>query len=148
MLNFLILHGVNLNMFGRRNKNIYGTVTLADINSALENLARELGVGIEIFQTDCEGDMIRRIHAALDENIAGIVINAGAWTHYSIAIADALDILTVPIVEIHLSNIQAREEFRRKSVLSQVVTGSICGFGLQSYLLGLRACVYLAGEKK
>lgn len=143
-MNFLVLHGVNLNMFGRRDKKQYGSATLAEINAAIENLALELGVGVEIFQSNHEGEMVERIHAALDENFSGILINAGAWTHYSHAIADALAILPVPIVEIHMSNVHAREDFRHKSVLAGVVRGSIAGFGVESYLLGLRAAISLA----
>lgn len=139
-----MLHGVNLNMFGRRDAKHYGTATLSDINEALEELAKELGVEITIFQTNHEGEMVERIHAALDENFSGLLINAGAWTHYSHAIADALAILPVPVIEIHMSNIHAREEFRHNSVLSPVVCGSIAGFGVESYLLGLRAAVFMA----
>jgi 3-dehydroquinate dehydratase, type II len=143
-MNFLVLHGVNLNMFGHRDKKQYGTATFAQINTAIENLAMELGVGVEIFQSNHEGEMVERIHAALAENFSGILINAGAWTHYSYAIADALAILSVPIVEIHMSNVHAREDFRHKSVLSNVARGSIAGFGVESYLLGLRAAISLA----
>lgn len=142
-MNILILHGVNLNMFGRRDPAHYGTATLAEINSALTILAMELGASLEIFQTNHEGDMVERIHTAVDQNFSAIVINAGAWSHYSHAIADALAILPIPVVEAHMSNIYAREEFRRHSVLSSVVRGSIAGFGPDSYLLALRAAVSL-----
>lgn len=145
-MNFLVLHGVNLNMFGRRDKKQYGTATFAEINAAIENLALELGVGVEIFHTNHEGEMVERIHAALDENFSGILINAGAWTHYSYAIADALAMLPVPVVEIHMSNVHAREDFRHYSVLSHVARGSIAGFGVESYLLGLRAALSLADK--
>lgn len=148
MQNYLILHGVNLDMFGRRDKKIYGTATLSEIDAALEKLAGELGVDVTFFQSNHEGEMVERIHKANDENLSGVVINAGAWTHYSLAIADALAILSIPVVETHLSNIHAREEFRQHSVFSKIVAGSICGFGPESYLLGLRACVYLANAKK
>lgn len=140
----LVLHGVNLNMFGRRDPAQYGTATLEDINAALAALAGELGVELATFQTNHEGAMVERIHAALDDGTAAVVINAGAWTHTSHAIADALAILPVPVVEVHMSNVHAREPFRHESVLARVCAGSIAGFGVQSYLLGLRAACALA----
>lgn len=140
----LVLHGVNLNMFGRRDPAQYGTATLDDINAALAALAGELGVELATFQTNHEGDMVERIHAALDDGTAAVVINAGAWTHTSHAIADALAILSAPVVEVHMSNVHAREPFRHESVLARVCAGSIAGFGVQSYLLGLRAACALA----
>ena len=149
-MRILVLHGVNLNMFGRRDPTHYGTATLAQIDSGLETLAAELGVTVECFQTNHEGEMVERIHKVLDEDIQALVINAGAWTHYSHAIADALAILKLPVVEVHMSNVHARENFRHHSVLSPVCTGSICGFGPSSYLLGLRAAldaVATAAEK-
>lgn len=144
-MTILILHGVNLNMFGRRDPVQYGTATLEDINAALVTLAAELGVELVTFQTNHEGTMVERIHAALDDGIAAVVINAGAWTHTSHALADALAILPVPVVEVHMSNVHAREPFRHESVLARACVGSIAGFGVQSYLLGLRAAVSLAG---
>lgn len=146
-MKILILHGVNLGMFGRRDKTHYGSATLEEINDALKNLATELGCEIEIFQTDYEGEMVKAIHDALDLQISGVVINAGAWTHYSYAIADALAILTCPVVEVHMSRVFDREEFRRKSVLAQVASGVIAGFGPDSYLLGLRAVHSLASRE-
>ena len=143
-MTILVLHGVNLNMFGRRDPAHYGTATLADIDAALAALAAELGVELATFQTNHEGDMVERIHAALDDGTAAVVINAGAWTHTSHAIADALAILPVPVVEVHMSNVHAREPFRHESVLARVAAGSIAGFGVLSYLLGLRAAVALA----
>ena len=144
MHDYLILHGVNLNMFGRRDPAHYGTSTLADINAALTGLADELGVRLDIFQTNHEGRMVERIHRALDDGTRGIVINAGAWTHYSYAIMDALGMLRAPVVEVHMSNVHAREAFRHESVLARVSAGSIAGFGPGSYLLGLRAVHELA----
>ncbi len=146
-MKILILHGVNLGMFGRRDKTHYGSATLEEINDALKNLAAALGCEIEIFQTDYEGEMVKAIHDALDPQISGVVINAGAWTHYSYAIADALAILTCPVVEVHMSRVFDREEFRRKSVLAQVASGVIAGFGPDSYLLGLRAVHSLASRE-
>lgn len=146
-MSILVLHGVNLNMFGRRDPACYGKATLADINAALAQLAQELGVQLATFQTNHEGEMVERIHAALDDGTSAVVVNAGAWTHYSHAIADALDMLAVPVVEVHMSNVHAREPFRHESVLARVCVGSIAGFGVQSYLLGLRAAAALAEKQ-
>ena len=139
----LVLHGVNLNMFGQRDPKHYGTKTLAQINGALLALSQELKIRLETFQSNFEGEMIERIRRCLEEDVSAIVINAGAWTHTSYALADALAILSIPVIEVHMSNIHAREGFRHHSVLSPVVTGSIAGFGVESYLLGLRAAVSL-----
>ena len=141
MKKILMLHGVNHNMFGKRDPVQYGTITLAEIDAALVKLGRELGAEVASFQTNHEGAMCERIHQAFVEKVDAVIINAGAWTHYSYGIRDALAILTVPIVEIHMSNIHAREAFRHHSVFAEVVKGQICGFGLDSYLLGLRAAV-------
>lgn len=146
-MKILVLHGVNLNMFGKRDPAFYGTATLDDINSALVELGKELRVEVETFQTNHEGEMVERIHAAHSENVDGIVINAGAWTHYSYALADALAILSIPVAEAHMSFIFNREDFRRKSVLSPAVSGCVAGFGVDSYLLALRAVVSLAKNK-
>lgn len=149
-MRILILHGVNLNMFGRRDPAQYGSVTLAEINARLEALAVELGVETLFFQTNHEGAMVERIHRILEEDIRAVVINAGAWTHYSHAIADALAMLgqprspVIPVVETHMSNVHAREAFRHESVLAPVCAGSIAGFGAESYLLALRAAAHLA----
>lgn len=140
----LVLHGVNLNMFGKRDPKHYGSATLADIERALQALAQELGVEVEGFQTNGEREMCERLHRAHGEKVDAVVINAGAWTHYSYAIRDALAILIVPIVEVHMSNIHAREEFRHKSVIADIALGQIAGFGVDSYLLGLRAAVSAA----
>ena len=139
MKTFLMLHGINHNMFGKRDPKQYGTITLAQIDERLQALAKELGVAVESYQTNDEGAMCERIHRAYADKVDGVLINAGAWTHYSYGIRDALAILTVPIVEIHMSNVHAREAFRHVSVFSEVVRGQICGFGVDSYLLGLRA---------
>ena len=132
-MRILVLHGVNLNMFGRRDPTHYGTATLAQIDSGLETLAAELGVTVECFQTNHEGEMVERIHKVMDEDIQALVINAGAWTHYSHAIAEALAILKIPVVEVHMSNVHAREPFRHHSYLSDVAKGVICGLGAKGY---------------
>ena len=141
MKKILMLHGINHNMFGKRDPKQYGTITLAEIDAKMQSLAKELGVEVSSFQTNSEGAMCERIHQAFTEKMDAVMINAGAWTHYSYGIRDALAILTVPIIEIHMSNIHAREAFRHHSVFAEVARGQICGFGLDSYLLGLRAAV-------
>lgn len=143
MKKLLVLHGVNLNMFGKRDPAQYGTVTLAQIDAQIKKLAKELGVAVTCFQTNFEGALCERIHAAHADGTAAVVINAGAWTHYSYAMRDALAILTVPIIEVHMSNIHAREEFRHHSVIAPIAKGQIAGFGVDSYLLGLRAAAGL-----
>ena len=143
-MKILVLNGINLNMFGKRDPVQYGTVTLAEINSNLKVLAKELGVKIDHFQTNDEGAMCARIHKAFNDAVDAVLINAGAWTHYSYGIRDALAILNCPIVEVHMSNIHAREAFRHASVFSAIVKGQICGFGADSYLLALRAAVSAA----
>ena len=139
MARILVMHGVNLNMFGKRDPKQYGTETLEGINENIAALADELGVDVSFFQSNIEGAFVERIQAAHDDGTDGIVVNAGAWTHYSYAIMDALAILDIPVVEVHMSNVHAREPFRHFSVLSTVTRGSIAGFGADSYLLGLRA---------
>jgi 3-dehydroquinate dehydratase-2 len=140
-MKILMLHGINHNMFGKRDPAQYGTTTLAEIDAKLQALGRELGSEVISYQTNSEGDMCDRIHQGFAEAVDAVLINAGAWTHYSYGIRDALAILTCPIVELHMSNIHAREEFRHKSVFAEIVKGQICGFGVDSYLLALRAAV-------
>ena len=141
MKRVLMLHGVNHNMFGKRDPAQYGTITLAEIDAKMKDLARELKVEVTSFQTNSEAAMCERVHQAFTDKVDAVVINAGAWTHYSYGIRDALAILTCPIVELHMSNIHAREPFRHVSVFAEIVRGQICGFGVDSYLLGLRAAV-------
>ncbi len=140
-MKILVLHGINLNMFGKRDPAQYGTATLADIEASLQALGSELGAQVESYQTNIEGQMAERIHAAHTDGTAAVVINAGAWTHYSYGLRDALAILKCPVIEVHMSNVHAREAFRHVSVFSEIVKGQICGFGVDSYLLGLRAAV-------
>lgn len=139
MKKILVLNGINLNMFGKRDSSQYGTITLKEIDEQISKLGAEMGYDIECFQTNIEGDMAVRIHQAQEQSIAAIIINAGAWTHYSYGLADALAIFTGPIIEVHMSNVHAREEFRHHSVFAGVVKGQICGFGVTSYRLGLIA---------
>ena len=140
-MKILMLHGINHNMFGKRDPAQYGTITLDEINASLTELGNELGVQVQNFQTNSEGAMCERIHQGFTDGVDAVLINAGAWTHYSYGLRDALAILTCPIVELHMSNIHAREAFRHKSVFADIVRGQICGFGADSYLLALRAAV-------
>ncbi len=140
-MKILMLHGINHDMFGKRDPKQYGTITLDEINLQLVALGKELGATIETFQTNHEGIMCERIHQGYRDGVNAVLINAGAWTHYSYGIRDALAILTCPIVELHMSNIHAREAFRHVSVFAEIVKGQICGFGVDSYLLALRAAV-------
>jgi 3-dehydroquinate dehydratase-2 len=140
-MKFLMLHGINHNMFGKRDPKQYGTITLAQIDAQIQALGKELGVSVESYQTNSEGAMCERIHQAYADGVNGVMINGGAWTHYSYGIRDALACLTCPVVEVHMSNIHAREEFRHKSVFAEIIKGQISGFGVDSYLLALRAAV-------
>jgi 3-dehydroquinate dehydratase-2 len=147
-MKILMLHGINHNMFGKRDPKQYGTITLDEINANLTGLGKELGTELEFFQTNSEGDMCDRIHQGYKDGVDAVLINAGAWTHYSYGIRDALAILTCPIIELHMSNIHAREAFRHVSVFAEIVKGQICGFGEDSYLLALRAAVTAAKAAK
>jgi 3-dehydroquinate dehydratase II len=145
-LKIMMLHGINHSMFGKRDPKQYGTITLAQIDEQLQALGKEIGAEVESFQTDHEGEMCQRIHKAYTEGKDGVLINAGAWTHYSYGIRDALAILTCPVIELHMSNIHAREAFRHVSVFAEIIKGQISGFGVDSYLLALRAAVSAAKQ--
>ena len=140
-MKILTLNGINLNMFGKRDPAQYGTATLTEIDAKLVALGKELGAEVECFQTNHEGEMAERIHRAHTDGTQAVLINAGAWTHYSYGIRDALAILKCPIIEVHMSNIHAREEFRHHSVIAPIAKGQIAGIGVDSYLLALRAAV-------
>ena len=143
-MKILVLNGINLNMFGKRDPKQYGTITLDQINEQVVALGQELGAEVEHFQSNFEGAMCERIHQAYFDGVDAVLINAGAWTHYSYGIRDALAILACPIIEVHMSNIHAREAFRHHSVIAEIARGQIAGFGVDSYLLGLRAAVSAA----
>jgi 3-dehydroquinate dehydratase II len=140
-LNILIVHGPNLNLLGLREPGIYGTTTLAQIDARLIELGGSLGAKICSFQSNHEGAIIDRLHAARDNEEQGIVINPGGYTHTSVAIRDAIAAVAIPTVEVHLSNIHTREEFRHHSYIAPVAIGQICGFGADSYYLGLQALI-------
>ena len=140
-MKILCLNGINLNMFGKRDPAQYGTTTLAEIDAQVKQLGKDLGAHVECFQTNFEGAMAEKIHQAHVDQVDAVMINAGAWTHYSYGIRDALAILKCPIIEVHMSNIHAREAFRHQSVIAEIARGQIAGFGVDSYLLGLRAAV-------
>ncbi|MFH0926365.1 MAG: type II 3-dehydroquinate dehydratase [bacterium] len=140
MKNILILHGPNLNLLGTREKEVYGNITLEDINNSLLNLAKEYNISLEIHQSNHEGELIEYIQQAKGR-VEAIVFNPGAYTHTSIALRDAIAAVSIPVIEVHLSNIYKREPFRHKSYISEVAVGQICGFGVESYLLGLRAAM-------
>ncbi|MDK2413002.1 type II 3-dehydroquinate dehydratase [Aphanizomenon sp. PH219] len=144
-LSILVLHGPNLNLLGLREPGIYGSLTLAEINRLLESKAMELQADILFMQSNHEGVLVDAIHGALGKH-QGIVINAGAYTHTSVALRDAIAAVNLPTVEVHLSNIYRREDFRHHSYIAPVVIGQISGFGAQSYLLGLEALVYYLNQ--
>lgn len=147
-MKILIINGVNLNMLGIREPDKYGSMTLKDLEKELYAYSFELGINIEAFQSNHEGEIVEKIHNAKD-NFDGIIINAGAYTHTSIAIRDALSAVDIPTVEVHITNIYKREEFRQHSYLAPVCIGQISGFGINSYKLGLKAVVdYLSDNKK
>jgi 3-dehydroquinate dehydratase-2 len=138
----LVLHGPNLNMLGLREPEIYGHTTLADINAGLVALGRELSVEVETFQSNSEGELVTKIQEARGQ-CAALIINAGAYTHTSVALLDAILAVGLPVVEVHLSNLYKREPFRHHSYIARAAVGQICGFGAESYFLGLRAVVSL-----
>ena len=142
LLRVLVLHGPNLNLLGQRQPEIYGRTTLADIDASLVALGHELGVEVETFQSNHEGELVSKIQHAQGK-YAALLINAGAYTHTSVALLDALLAVGLPVVEVHLSNLYKREEFRHHSYIARAAVGQICGFGADSYLLGLRAAVGL-----
>ncbi|MFS0780964.1 type II 3-dehydroquinate dehydratase [Bacillus sp. 1P06AnD] len=147
MESILLLNGPNLNRLGKREPDVYGHETLADIEEKVRVRANQLGYGLTALQSNHEGDLVDALHKAEDDGLAGVILNPGAFTHYSYAIRDSIAGISLPVVEIHISNIHAREEFRHTSVLAGVSAGQIVGFGSNGYLLALQALDYmLRGE--
>lgn len=139
MKKVLVIHGPNLNLLGKREEDIYGKSSLQDINKSLQKKAKALAVEAAFFQSNHEGEIVQKIQDAKDQGFAAVLINPAAYTHTSVAIRDAVSAVDIPVVEVHLSNIYAREEFRHTSLIAPVAIGQIAGFGLNSYILGLEA---------
>lgn len=145
-MRILVINGPNINFLGIREKEIYGSRDYSDLLQLLEEKAKECKITLETFQSNCEGEIIDRIQKAYYDSVDGIIINPGAYTHYSYAIRDALASLTIPKIEVHISNVHGREEFRQISVTAPVCTGQIVGLGLQGYLLAVDAIVGIIEE--
>lgn len=137
-MKFLVINGVNLNLTGLREQAVYGKATLSEMNEQIADFAKSLGDSVDFYQSNIEGELVNKLHEAfLNKAYDGILLNAGAYTHYSYALRDAIAGIDIPVVEVHMSNVNAREEFRKISVLSEVCKGVVCGFGVGSYLAAL-----------
>ena len=137
-MKILVINGVNLNLTGKREQGVYGTETLEEINEKIKSFLEVNGDEVEFFQSNIEGELVNALHDAyLGGSCDGIILNAGAFTHYSYALRDAIAAIDIPVVEVHMSNVHARDEFRHKSVLSEVCRGVVCGFGAGSYIAAL-----------
>ena len=137
-MKFLVINGVNLNLTGKREKSVYGSATLEDINAKIAAFCNANGDSVEFYQSNIEGELVNKFHEAfLNKTCDAILFNAGAFTHYSYALRDAIAAIDIPVVEVHMSNVHARDEFRHKSVLSEVCRGVVCGFGAGSYIAAL-----------
>ncbi|HLF18151.1 MAG TPA: type II 3-dehydroquinate dehydratase [Candidatus Omnitrophota bacterium] len=148
MSRILVIHGPNLNLLGEREVNIYGKTTLEEINRLLKGLAKKHGVELKVFQSNHEGEIVDTIGQAKKKKCQAILINPAAYTHTSVAIRDAIAAVDIPAIEVHLSNIYAREEFRHTSLIAPVCTGQVSGFGVDSYLLGLQATINLIKKSR
>ena len=134
-MKFLVINGVNLNLTGKREKRVYGVETLEEINAKIASFCQANGDEVSFYQSNIEGEIVNKLHEAFEnKSVDGILLNAGAFTHYSYALRDAVAAIDIPVVEVHMSNVHAREEFRSRSVLSEVCCGVVCGFGAGSYL--------------
>ena len=144
-MKFLVINGVNLNLTGKREKSVYGSATLEDINAKIAAFCKANGDSVEFYQSNIEGELVNKFHEAfLNKTCDAILFNAGAFTHYSYALRDAIAAIDIPVAEVHITNVHAREEFRHKSVLSEVCKGVVCGFGHGSYIaaiVGLKDCL-------
>ena len=141
----LVIHGPNLNLLGTREPEVYGRLTLAQLNREIQRYAKRRGTRVECRQSNHEGELVDAIQSAERQGFGAVVLNPGAFTHYSLALRDAVAAVRLPVIEVHLSNIHAREEFRRHSVIAPAARGQISGFGLQSYLLGVEAALGIVG---
>lgn len=142
-MKILIINGPNLNMLAFRNQDLYGSESLEDINNYLIDSSSDLGVELDFYQSNLEGEIINKIHSLCFDDYSGLVINPGAYSHYSIAIRDAIEMIEIPSIEVHLSNIYKREDFRSKSVIAPVCRGQISGLGKDSYLMAIRSIVLI-----
>ena len=139
-MKFLVINGVNLNLTGKREKGVYGAESLEELNKKIAQFANVNGDEVDFYQSNIEGELVNKLHESyLGASYDGILLNAGAFTHYSYALRDAIAAIDIPVAEVHISNVHAREEFRRKSVLSEVCKGVVCGFGYASYIAALVA---------
>ncbi len=144
----LVLHGPNLNLLGSREPEVYGRLTLAQVDREIKRYGQARGVRVECLQSNHEGELIEALQTASRKGFSAIVFNPGAFTHYSIALRDAVSAISLPVIEVHLSNVHAREEFRRHSVIAPAARGQISGFGLRSYLLGIDAALGALGSHR
>ena len=139
-MKYLVINGVNLNLTGKREQSVYGTETLDDLNKKIAEYCEKNGDTIDFYQSNIEGEIVNKLHQAfLEKTCDAIILNAGAFTHYSYAIRDAIASINIPVAEVHISNVHAREQFRNTSVLSEVCKGVICGFGVGSYIGAIEA---------
>ena len=137
-MKFLVINGVNLNLTGKREKSVYGSATLDEINARISEFCEKNGDCVDFYQSNIEGELVNKLHEAfLNKAYDGILLNAGAFTHYSYALRDAIAAIDIPVAEVHMSNVHAREAFRKESVLSQVCKGVVCGFGANSYIAAI-----------
>ena len=139
-MKYLVINGVNLNLTGKREQSVYGTETLDDLNKKIAEYCEKNGDTVDFYQSNIEGEIVNKLHQAfLEKTCDAIILNAGAFTHYSYAIRDAIASINIPVAEVHISNVHAREQFRKNSVLSEVCKGVICGFGVGSYIGAIEA---------
>lgn len=146
-MKFLVINGPNLNLLGEREPDVYGDDSLQSINDELFGTMKSMGLDISFFQSNSEGGIIDRLHSARLK-YDGVILNAGAYTHYSYAIRDAIAAIKIPVVEVHLSNVNSRDEFRKNSVIAPVCAGTIAGFGKHVYLLAANALIYMLGDNQ
>ena len=139
-MKYLVINGVNLNLTGKREQSVYGTETLDDLNKKIADYCEKNGDTVDFYQSNIEGEIVNKLHQAfLEKTCNAIILNAGAFTHYSYAIRDAIASINIPVAEVHISNVHAREQFRKNSVLSEVCKGVVCGFGVGSYIGAIEA---------